>query len=114
MWEVSGVKVEDLSGPPDLVHHPLALGLLTAPEFEVLGAVVGSVAVDVVNRFIGPQFTAELLLHDVSVLHDAATPAGVIGVGEPEPHITLTRKRSRAPVGSAVALAEIISSAGVT
>ncbi len=58
------------------VSHTGGLGEL--PQLKIIGAVVGAVAVDVMNLLMGLKGAAKSLLHDVAVLEHPATTGGAV------------------------------------
>lgn len=62
-----GVEAQHFDGKCDLVNHSLARSMTAGEKFQVLGPVVGSDAVDVVDGFFRVERPADNRLHDVSV-----------------------------------------------
>lgn len=63
------------SGDPSRSVVALQVVRVSRVEREVSDAVIGSVAVDVVNHLIGDKPPTQVLLHDPAVLHDLPKPA---------------------------------------
>ena len=59
-----GVRGHNVS---DEVGHPLPCPVVLSPQLKVLDAVVGLVAIDVMNRFLGAKRAAQVLSHRETV-----------------------------------------------
>ena len=58
----------------DPVVRSLTGGLFLNPHFQILKAIVETVAIFVVDVFRAAQFTTQVLFHDVAMFKDAAVP----------------------------------------
>ena len=72
--QLSFIERDDLLRPQKEILRALAAWVGAIPQLQVLCAVVGSVAVLVMDVLLGPQRAAEELLHDVAMLCDV-TPS---------------------------------------
>lgn len=97
--EFVAVCSDDLSRPRDLVRNARANRLVSGPELEILGSVVGLDPVLVVDVFAWPKGAAESLFHDQDVLSDP-TPVRLWMVRAKYQHVTRRVGRSRRPLDS--------------
>jgi hypothetical protein len=72
---VRRVPAQHHDGELDLVLRALALRVGGRPELEVLQAVVGAVAVDVMDHLVGFQWSPEVAGHDEAMLGHLALTA---------------------------------------
>lgn len=79
----------------DLVDDALTGTVPTGEQFQVTDAIEGSVPVDVVDCFLGKQFTSQVLLHDVPVFEDVFSKRFSVAGRNPEFYVSVPSLGSR-------------------
>lgn len=71
-----GVEKQNLYRERDFVGYALTGAMSAAEKFQILNPVVVADAVDVMDGFLGREFSADVARHDEPMLHDAVLFAG--------------------------------------
>lgn len=81
------VAAQNLFRPHDQILRPLPRGMSGNPEFKIVGAVVGTHPVAMMDVFPRHQIASKLLLHDEAVLRNLTGAICLGMVGRADQHI---------------------------
>lgn len=69
-WVIS-VNLQKFHCPTDLLTYSLTGRVIARPQFQIFEIILTANSVAMVNRFLGPEGSTKMLLHDLPVLKDS-------------------------------------------